>query len=103
VRRGEIWWVDDPLSGRRPFLVLTRDVAIDVLNAVIAVPATRTIRDIGTEVLLDRVDGMAEECVLATDNVTVMPKAHFTERITRLGPERMDQVCAALGVATGCA
>lgn len=103
MRRGEIWWVEDPPSGRRPFVVLTRDAAIEVLTAVIAVPATRTIRGIATEVRLDQADGMPDECVLSLDNASVLPKECFTERIARLGPERMAQVCAALAIATGCA
>ncbi len=29
-------------------------------------------------------------------------KANLIERITHLGPERMDEVCRALAFATGC-
>jgi mRNA interferase MazF len=103
VNRGEVWWAVDPEAGRRPFLVLTRETAIPVLNRVIAVPATRTVRDLPTEVWLGPEDGMPTECVLALDNVTAIRKASLTEPITRLGPERMEQVCAALAIATGCA
>ncbi len=102
VRRGEVWWVDDPAAGRRPHLVLTRNVAVPILDALIAVPATRTIRDLPTEVRLDDADGMPGECVLSLDNVTLMPRAFFRERICALGPERMASVCTALGLATGC-
>src|SRR6185312_10634401 len=58
VARSEIWWAEHPDAGRRPFLVLTRQAAIPVLNALLAVPATRTIRQIPTEVVLDIDDGM---------------------------------------------
>jgi mRNA interferase MazF len=102
VTRGEVWWVDDPESGRRPHLVLTRETAVPVLNALIAVPATRTIRGLPTEVPLDANDGMPVECVLSLDNVTSMPKAFFRERICTLRPERMTSVCTALALATGC-
>ena len=102
VARSEIWWVEHPDAGRRPFLVLTRQAAIPVLNAVLAVPATRTIREIPTEVVLDRDDGMPEECALALDNVTVVPKELFRERITRLSVDRMTEVCRALSLSTGC-
>jgi mRNA interferase MazF len=40
MARGEVWWVEDPASGRRPFLILTRDAAIPVLRNIVAVPAT---------------------------------------------------------------
>ncbi len=103
VARGEIWWVEHPDAGRRPFLVLTRQAAIPVLNSVLAVPATRTSRRIPTEVVLDVAEGMPEECALSLDNVTLVPKELFRTRITRLSIERMSEVCRALALASGCA
>jgi len=73
-----------------------------VLNAVLAAPATRTIREIPTEVVLDTGDGMPGECALSLDNLTLVPKALFGERITRLSVERMSDVCRALALASGC-
>jgi mRNA interferase MazF len=73
------------------------------LNALLAVPVTRTVRGIPTEVALDRSDGMPGECALSLDNLTVVPKPFFRERITRLSVERMSEVCRALSVASGCA
>ncbi len=102
VARGEIWWYEDPRAGRRPFLILTRDAAIPVLNQLIAVPATRTIRGIPTEVAIDESNGMPAPCVLSLDNVVVIRAALCTERITRLGDTKMHEVCTALGNATAC-
>jgi len=73
-----------------------------VLNAVLAVPATRTIREIPTEVVLDVTDGMPEECALSLDNLTLVPKELFRSRITRLSVERMREVCRGLALASGC-
>jgi len=103
VRRGEVWWYEHPLAGRRPYLILTRDEAIPVLHQVLAVPATRTVREIPTEVVVDRGDGMPVACCLTLDNLTVIRPALCVERITRLSAERMREVCAALALATGCA
>lgn len=103
MRRGEVWWVERPGSRRRPHLVLTRDAAIQRLEAVLGVPATTTIRGIPTEVALGPEHGMPTSCVLILDNTRVLRKAYFTERICELGPEPMDRVCRALAVATGCA
>lgn len=102
VNRGEIWWAEHPDAGRRPFLVLTRQAAIPVLDRVLAVPATRTIRDIPTELLLDEDDGMPERCALSFDNIVTMPKALLTERITKLPVEKLEEVCRALKAATAC-
>ena len=55
-----------------------------------------------TQVPLSSEDGMPTRCALSFDNLTLMPKILFTERITRLGLDRMTEVCAALRVATGC-
>jgi mRNA interferase MazF len=102
VNRGEVWWAESPAARRRPYLVLTRQAAIPVRNAVIAVPATRAIRDIPTEVPLDEGDGMPSPCALSLDNVVTLPKSFLIDRICRLGPDRLIQVCTALATATGC-
>ena len=102
VARGEIWWVEHPEAGCRPFLVLARQAAIPVLNAPLAVPATRAIRQIPTEVVLDASDGLPDDCALSLDNVTLVPKELFRTRITRLSVERMREVCRALEIASGC-
>ena len=73
-----------------------------MLNALLAVPATRTVRQIPTEVVLDTGDGMPEECALSLDNLTLVPKELFRNRITRLSVERMSEVCTALALASGC-
>lgn len=51
---------------------------------------------------MDESEGMPAPCVLTLDNVTVVRKAALTMRITRLGPERMAEVCIALNVAVAC-
>jgi mRNA-degrading endonuclease toxin of MazEF toxin-antitoxin module len=45
---------------------------------------------------------MPDHCVLSLDNVRVLPKSYFVDRICTLGPERMESVCRALVIATGC-
>ena len=102
MRRGEVWWVEPPGAGRRPHLVLTRDSAIQPLTRVLGVPATRTVRGIASEVEIGPDDGMPDVCVLSLDNLRVLPKSYFVDRICTLGPERMERVCRALAIATGC-
>ena len=65
MRRGEIrWYTFTSPDKRRPVLLLTRAAVIDTLNEIIAVPATRTIRGLSTEVLLSPNDGMPTGCAL---------------------------------------
>lgn len=102
VTRGDVCWYRDPRAGRRPFLVLTRAAAVTVLTGVLAVPVTRTVRGIPTEVPLDDVDGLAGPCALSLDNLTVVDKGALGAPITSLGPAKMEAVCRALQVATAC-
>ena len=102
MNRGEVWWVERPEAGRRPHLILTRDAAVDVLTSVLAVPATRTIRGIDTEVELGVEDGMPDHCALNLDNLRAIDKEYFIHQICTLGPEPMARVCKALDHATGC-
>lgn len=102
MKRGEVWWADEPEIGRRPVLILTREGAVPALRRLIVVPATRTIRGLRTEVLLTEDDDMPIECVLTLDNITTIPKALLTSRICRLRGDRMVEVCRALAIATNC-
>jgi mRNA interferase MazF len=63
---------------------------------------TRTIRGIPTEVRLERADGMPKECVVSLDNLRTVPRVLLGEPITSLAGKRMDEVCRALAIATGC-
>lgn len=102
VTRGDVWWYDHPEQGRRPYLILTRNEAIPVLQQVVAIPATRTIRGIPTEVVLDVDDGMPTSCALAVDNITAIRVALCTERVTSLTPQKLHEVCEALRLALAC-
>ncbi len=79
-----------------------RPGAARVTGLPFAVPATRRIRGIPPEVALDEADGMPEPCALSFDNVAAIPKAWMVERICRLSPERLHEVCRALSIAAGC-
>ncbi len=103
MRRGEVWWADLPQPrGRRPVLILTRDQAIQVRNAITVAEITRTIRGIPVEVRLDEGDGMPAVCAVNLDIINTVPKALITEeRITVLSAEKMAQVEAAIRFALG--
>ena len=102
MNRGEVWWLEDPDVGRRPACVLTRQTAVPVLSSIVVAMATRTVRDIPTEVVLETEDGMPERCALSLDNLRTVPKVYLTSRITRLSSRRVVEICVALRRATGC-
>jgi mRNA interferase MazF len=102
MRRGDVWWHERTGVKRRPVVILTRDVAIDRLNKLIAAPITTTVRGIGSEVKVGPEDGLRHESAVNLDNTTLIDKNELRERIATLGPDRLRDLCHALDAATGC-
>jgi mRNA interferase MazF len=101
VARGEVRWAD--LGAKtRPVVLLTRDRVINRMSSVLVAPCTTTIRSLPSEVPLDRTDGMPKTCVVNLDNVSSVLPTELGRLITKLSPDRMEQVCDALAVAVGC-
>ncbi|MDQ3037955.1 MAG: type II toxin-antitoxin system PemK/MazF family toxin [Myxococcota bacterium] len=82
-------------------LLLTRDDVIDVLNEIIVVPVTRTIRGLATEVPLSADDGMPTTCALNFDHVALAQRARIGPTMTVLPSARWPEVERALLVACG--
>jgi len=80
-------------------VLLSRDAAYRVRMAVTVAPVTRTVRDIPVEVPLDRADGLPVRCVVNLDDITTVPKALVTERISTLSVERMREIDEAVRFA----
>ena len=76
MKRGEVWWAELPSpAGRRPVLLLSRDSAYRVRNAVTVAQITRTVRGILVEVELGPSDGLPTRGVVNLDTITTIPKA----------------------------
>jgi mRNA interferase MazF len=102
-QRGEVWWCEPPDIGRRPVVVLSRDVAIPRLGRSLIAPCTTTIRGLPSEVRLEPGDDpISRPSVVNLDSVESVSIGALVERIGRLSDERMRQVCAALEVAVDC-
>ena len=102
MRRGEVWWARLPLpAGRRPVLLLSRDRAIQVRQAVIVAQVTGTVRGIPTEVSLGREDGLPKPCVVNADVLLTIPKALLDGRICALSREKLAAVGQAVRFALG--
>ena len=101
--RGEVWWCELPEIGRRPVVVLSRDVAIPRLRRSLIGPCTTTIRGIPSEVLLEPGDDPVPRLsVVNLDSVESVSLATLAERLGRLSDERMRQICKALEIALAC-
>jgi mRNA interferase MazF len=102
VNRGDVcWYTFKAPDKKRPVLVLTRNSAIAVLNSVTIAPITSTIRNIPTEVILTKDDGLPGTCSANFDNVQTVPKKNIGGRIARLSGRKMREAAAAVSFALG--
>ena len=101
MRRGEIYWADlGPPAGRRPVLILSRNAAIPVLDALVVAPITKTIREIASEVRLGTNEGIAEECVANLDSLVTIPKSLLNREPTgEIGIRKLMELDGALRFA----
>jgi mRNA interferase MazF len=97
MKRGEVrWYTFKPPDKRRPVLVLTRDSILEYLGEVTVAPITSTIRDIPSEVVLTKDDGMPKDCAVNFDHMQTVSRGKIGARITTLPPAKLDQVRSAI-------
>ena len=100
MRRGEVWWAELPLPiGRRPVVLLSRDEAYAVRNAVTVAEVTTTIRGIPVEVELGPEDGLPKKCVVNLDTIVTIRKDLLIERLAILRDEKIEQINSAIKFA----
>ena len=101
--RGEVWWCELADVGRRPVVVLSRDVAIPRLRRAVIAPCTTNLRGLSSEVVLNPEDDpVPRPSTVNLDSVESVSVGVLVERLGRLSDARMREVCSALGVAVGC-
>ena len=102
--RGEVWWCELAEIGRRPVVVLSRDVAIPRLRRALVAPCTTIIRGLASEVVLEPdSDPVPRRSAVNLDSVESVPVAVLVSRLGRLADTRMREICGALEVAVDCA
>ena len=102
MRRGEVWWSQQPEPiGKRPVLLLSRDEAYNVRNAVTVAQLTTVIRNIPVEVMLGKKEGLPKECAANLDTITTIRKSLLAQKICKLSLEKMNEVDRALRFALG--
>jgi mRNA interferase MazF len=102
MKQYEVWWASLPSPvGRRPVLLLSRDLAYEFLNSVLAVEITTTIRGIPQEVPLGRREGLTQRCVANFDSLHSVSRPALQQRLGVLPRSRVPEVKRALGYALG--
>jgi mRNA interferase MazF len=100
MKRGEVrWYKFQPPDKKRPILILTRDSVLGYLGEVTIAPITSTIRDIPSEVLLTRHDGVRKDCAVNCDHIQTVSKGKVGALVTTLAPEKLVQVREAIRFA----
>jgi len=98
-----VWWCELPQVGRRPVVVLSRDVAIPRLRRALIAPCTTNIRGLASEVrLAPGDDPVPRASAVNLDSVESVSVAALVDRLGWLSDDRMREVCAALSVAVDC-
>ena len=90
------WYKFKSPDKRRPVMILTRNSILEYLGEVTVAPITSTIRDIPSEVLLSKSDGMPRDCVINFDHIQTVSKRKIGSLIAVLSPERLKEVREAI-------
>ena len=100
MKRGEVrWYKFKRPDKKRPVVILTRNSILEYLGEVTIAPVTSTIRDIPSEVLLSRLDGMHNDCAINCDHIQTVSKSNVGSMITSLSKEKLSEVRAAVNFA----
>ena len=100
MKRGEIRWVKFAHPDKkRPILILTRDSILDYLGEVTVAPITTTIRDIPSEVILTKREGMSMDCAVNLDHIQTVSRGKIGPLITTISSEKLKEVAGAVRFA----
>jgi len=102
MKRGEVrWYKFSKPDKNRPVVILTRNSALEFLGEVTVAPITSTIRDIPSEVLLTKEDGMPKECAVNLDHIQTVSRGKIGPLITMLNSDKLSELRSALLFALG--
>ena len=97
MKRGEIrWYRFGAPDKRRPVVILARDSILEYLGEVTVAPVTSTVRDIPSEVLLSREDGMKKDCAINCDHIQTISPGKVGALITGLTRKKLEEVRKAI-------
>ncbi len=97
MKRGQIrWYKFTHPDKKRPVVILTRDSIIEYLGEVTIAPITSVIRDIPTEVILSKQDGMPRHCAVNCDHIQTVSKSKIGALVAALSPEIIREVSKAI-------
>lgn len=102
VTRGSLWWGETPEAKGRPFLVVSRDAANEVMARVLVAPITSRIRGAPSELPVGPEEGLPVESVATFDNLHSIPKAMLARRLGELDGARIPEICRTAAITLDC-
>jgi len=103
VNRGEIWlYAFKSPDKRRPVLVLSRQKAIDLLRTILVAPITSAAHGVPSEAQVGIDEGLKHDSVVNLDQAQTVDQKRLQHFVGSVRPEKMNAVCRALLIATGC-
>ena len=80
-------------------VILTRNSVLEYLGEATVAPVTSTVRDIPSEVVLTREDGVPKDCAVNCDHLQTVSKSKIGALITTLSSEKLTQISKAIRFA----
>lgn len=103
VSRGDIWmYTFKSPDKQRPVVVLSRESVIPLLRTVMVAPVTSKIHGVPSEVVVDVEHGLKHLSAVNLDHIQTVDRSRLKRFVGHLDDDVMQQVCAALAIATGC-
>jgi mRNA interferase MazF len=100
VKRGEVWWAElPPPVGSRPVVILTRDAVLNSIGGIVVALVTRTVRQLPTEVVLGRRQGLPVRCVANLDNVLTVPRPRLQRLMGACDGDKVAELNQAIKAA----
>ena len=100
MRRAELWWAElPPPVGSRPVVILTRDAVLHSIGSIVVALVTRTIRELPTEVVLGRKQGLPVRCVANLDNILTVPRERLVRLMGACDASKVDELNRAIKAA----
>ena len=100
MKRGEVWWAELPSPvGSRPVIILTRDIVLENIGGIVVALITRTVRDLPTEVLLGRRQGLPVSCVANLDNILTVPRQRLKRLMGACDASKIEELNQAIKTA----
>ena len=102
MNRGDIWLLDlGGRAGRRPAVILTRQVVLPHVNKVTVAEVTTVGKGYPTEVAVGHAANLPKESFVTLDNIQTVSKTRFLKYVGTLDAATMRTVSRKLVLALG--